>query len=89
MMKKIIILASVLALIGTSCTVVVPGVATGNVAEKTGFVSKSTFLGITFKPIDLSIATAAKNGDITKIATMDYSVKYGFITKYKLVITGQ
>lgn len=59
-MRKIIVLASVVALMSTSCAVITPGVATGNVAEKTGFVSAKTFLGITFKPIDLSVAKAAK-----------------------------
>lgn len=88
-MRKIIVLASVVALIGTSCAVITPGVATGNVAEKTGFVSAKTFLGITFKPIDLSVAKAAKKAGITKIATMDYSVTYGIMTRYKLVITGE
>jgi hypothetical protein len=88
-MRKILVLATMVALIGTSCTVMTPGVATGNVASKTGTVKKKVFLGMTFKPIDLSIATAAKNGGITKVATMDYSVRRGFFTTYKLVITGE
>lgn len=88
-MKKIMMLAMLIAFIGTSCTVITPGVATGNEALKVGKVKKKLFLGITFKPVDLSVATAAKNGGITKIATMDYSVRYGFpFRTYELVLTG-
>ena len=46
-------------------------------------------MGIAIKPVDLSIEKAAKSGGITKVATVDYSVKKGlFFTTYKVEVTG-
>jgi len=87
-MKKVFAFAAVLAL-AASCTVSYPGVATGNVAEKTGKAEKKVFLGLTFTPVDLGIEKAAKKGDITKVATVDYSIKKGlFFTTYTIIVTG-
>jgi hypothetical protein len=37
----------------------------------------------------VSVEKAAKNGGITKIATMDYSMRYGlFRNTYKTIVTG-
>ncbi len=88
-MKKLsIILGASLALSLSSCTIIYPGVATDNKIVKTGEVEAKTFLGI--GNVDVGLNEAAKNGGITKIATVDYSIRYGlFITKYKTVVTGE
>ena len=85
-MKKILILACV-AIFATSCTISYPGIATGNEATKTGEVKKKLFLGI--GSANLGIEEAAKQGKITKVATVDYSVKQGlFFVTYKVMVTG-
>lgn len=87
-MKKILLFASAVALCA-SCTMVYPGIATGNVAEKTGEVEKEVWFGIAIKPVNLGIEKAASNGGITKVATVDYSIKKGlFKTTYKVIVTG-
>jgi hypothetical protein len=46
-------------------------------------------LNLAFTPVDLSIVKAASNGGITKVATVDYSIKKGlFFTTYKVMVTG-
>jgi hypothetical protein len=85
-MKKILILACV-AIFATSCTITYPGIATGNEATKTGEVKAKLFMGL--GNANLGVETAAKNAGITKVATVDYSVKAGFLfTTYKVIITG-
>lgn len=85
-MKKILLFA-VVAVFATSCTMTYPGIATGNEASKTGEVKKKLFLGI--GSADLGSEAAAKQGKITKIATVDYSVKHGLLfTTYKVIVTG-
>tara|TARA_B110000285_G_C15064302_1_gene584213 strand:+ start:1084 stop:1344 length:261 start_codon:yes stop_codon:yes gene_type:complete len=85
-MKKILILACV-AIFATSCTITYPGIATGNEATKTGEVEEVLFLGL--GSVNLGVENAAKKAGITKIATVDYSVKAGLIiTKYKIIVTG-
>ncbi len=75
--------------LATSCTISYPGIATGNTIEKSGTASRKIWFGIAIRPVDLSIHTAAKNGGITKIATVDYSIKQGlFTTTYKIEVTG-
>jgi len=87
-MKKIIGL-SLLGLLFASCSVTYPGIATGNVASKEGVAKKKIILGIALKPVDVSIETAAKNGGISKVATVDYQVsKSLFSTTYKTIVTG-
>lgn len=89
-MKKIIILASAIGMLAASCTVTFPIVVTDNAAEKTSVIEKKVFLGLAFGEHDLSITTAAKAKDITKIATVDFKVKKGlFISKYTTIVTGE
>ncbi|MDA7803122.1 TRL-like family protein [Crocinitomix sp.] len=79
-MKKIkIIIAIFTVVILTSCSVSGPLVVTDNKAlEKRGESSYTSWFG--FPPFsgDASIQTAAKNGGITKVATVDRSVYGGF-----------
>ena len=40
--------------------------------------------------MDLSIQTAAKNGGITEVGSVDYQVYGGlFVSKYKTIVTGR
>lgn len=88
-MKKSLFTLIVSAGFLASCTMSYPGIATGNEIVKSGTASRKIFMGIAIKPVDLSIEKAAKSGGITKVATVDYSVKKGlFFTTYKVEVTG-
>ena len=95
-MKKFLSLVTIAlaALAMTACTTVMPMAATSNpVGSKVGEASFTTIL---FIPIplftqDIGVATAAKNGGITKISTVDlktYSL-LGFYNKISTVVTGE
>jgi hypothetical protein len=87
-MKKILYLG-ILGLILGSCSISYPGIATGNEAIKTGVSEKTIWFGIAIRPVNISAEKAAKNGGITKIATLDYSIRVGlFRTTYKTIVTG-
>jgi hypothetical protein len=90
-MKKQIIIASavLVSLIATSCSMVSPGVATQASSVKVGTAEKKVWLGLAFN-VDVSIATAAKNGGIKKVATVDYGIRKGFLnTTYITKVTGE
>ena len=88
-MKKIIILISIALTTLSSCTAVFPGMVTTAASVKTGIASKKVWFGIA-KNVDLSIATAAKNGGITRVATVDYGFKGGLFSKtYFTKVTGE
>lgn len=92
-MKKIsIILASVLMLSLTSCMQQYETIVTsGKVSTKEGVAKKLVILGIYLKA-DLSIATAAKNGGITKISTVVYGMRAPLgplYQKYYTKVTGE
>jgi hypothetical protein len=89
-MKKIFILAVLISVLGiTSCTIVYPGMVTTASSIKEGTVKKKVWFGIA-KDVDLSLVTAAKNGGITKIATVDYGFKGGLFSKtYFIKVTGE
>lgn len=87
-MKKVLFIGALLLTV-TSCTMTYPGIATGNVAEKEGISEKTIWFGIALKPVDVSIEKAAKNGGISKVATVDYQVQGGlFKTTYRTIVTG-
>jgi hypothetical protein len=91
-MKKIKVLF-IMAVLGASiasCTHSRPILVTDNPSEKTGTSEFSVVLGI-FRPMkgDLSIQTAAKNGGITKVSTVDFVVESKiFKMTYKTIVTG-
>lgn len=90
-MKKSFIIACAAALgMGlASCTVVFPGMVTTAGSKKEGIAKKRIWFGIA-KDVDVSIATAAKNGGITKVATVDYGFKGGLFSKtYFTKVTGE
>lgn len=93
-MKAIIKSLLVLAIAAgmTSCAYTYPGMATANpVGNKVGEASAKYILGfIHFGKADMGIATAAKNGGITKVATVDYRIKGGlFSTTYTTIVSGE
>lgn len=92
-MKKInkLIVLGLLAVVMVSCSVSRPVLVTDNVSDKEGVSEYSVVLGI-FRPkdADASIVTAAKNGGITKISTVDFVIESKFFkTTYKTVVTGE
>jgi hypothetical protein len=94
MIKKISLFAAVLfaAAVMTSCSVVMPVGATSNpVGSKVGTATATGFLGILFFDQDASIRTAAKNGGISRISTVD--MKQGnilnIIVTYETIVTGE
>lgn len=76
----------------TSCSISGPLLVTDNKAlEKRGEASYTVWLGF-IRPMtaDASIKTAAKNGGITKVATVDVKVYGGlFKTTYSTIVTGE
>jgi hypothetical protein len=90
-MKKQIIIASVVlaSVFATSCSMVSPGIATQAASTKVGIAEKKVWFGLAFN-VDVSAATAAKNGGIKKIATIDHGVRRGFLnTTYFTKVTGE
>jgi hypothetical protein len=91
-MRKIFLFIGVIGAIAlTSCSTTYPGLATSNpIGSKTGVAERKIFLGLAFGHTDLGVSTAAKNGKITKIATVDVGVTGGlFSTTYKVIVTGE
>lgn len=94
-MKKIItntaIAISILVL--TSCSISGPLFVTDNAGgkeSKTGEASYTMILGFPPFNADASIATAAKNGGITKVSTVDQKITGGFFTTtITTVVTGE
>lgn len=74
-----------------SCSVSGPFLITDNESDKKGTASFSVYFGI-FRPmdVDVSIAKAARNGDITRVSSVDYKVQRKFIIKkiYTTTVTG-
>lgn len=91
-MKKLkyVLALGVTALIMASCSLSRPVLVTDNASEKEGVAELTVILGI-FRPMnaDLSIKQAAENGNITKVATVDFRVENSFFkTTYKTIVTG-
>lgn len=73
-----------------SCTTSGPLMVTNNTISKRGVAERKIYFNITFGHTDLGIATAAKNGGISKVATVDYSMTGGlFVKTYRVVVTGE
>lgn len=76
----------------SSCSIVMPVAATSNpVGSKVGTSKATVYLGILAFDQDASIQTAAKNGGIKKISTVD--MKQGnmlnLIWTYETIVTGE
>lgn len=90
MKQKLTLYISILFLCSllTSCSVMAPVAVTDNpVGTRKGIAVAKTYFG--FGNVDVGIEKAAKNGKITRVATVDYRVSTMlFITKYETIVTG-
>jgi len=77
----------------SSCSVTVPVTATSNaVGSKVGTAKTTCVLIFFLNGGDASIQTAAKNGGISKISTVDFkatNVFLGLVRSYTTIITGE
>jgi hypothetical protein len=76
----------------TSCSIIMPVTATSNpVGSKVGTQKATVFLGILAFDQDASIKSAAKNGGITKISTVDMKQTnmLNIIWTYETIVTGE
>lgn len=76
----------------SSCSIVMPVAATSNpVGSKVGTAKATVYLGILALDQDASIQTAAKNGGIKKISTVDMKQgnMLGLIWTYETIVTGE
>ncbi|MBN2890763.1 MAG: TRL-like family protein [Bacteroidales bacterium] len=75
----------------SSCSIVVPVTATSNpVGSKVGTSKATVYLGFLALDQDASIQTAAKNGGISKISTVDQKQGnvLGLIWTFETIVTG-
>ncbi|MGB0985080.1 MAG: TRL-like family protein [Saprospiraceae bacterium] len=82
----------VTAILITSCSVTLPVTATSNaVGSKVGTAKARGYFHILFFDADASIKTAAKNGGITKISTVDVKRTdvLGIVTSFETIVTGE
>jgi hypothetical protein len=89
--KTILMLTASIAMI-SSCSLTLPVTATSNpVGNKVGTSKATGYLGLIYLNADASIKTAAKNGGITKISTVDIKQKslFNIITTYETIVTGE
>lgn len=94
-MKKFIkpLLIVFAAMSFASCSLTVPVGATSNeVGSKIGRASGNCYLGsVLCFDADASIMSAAKNGGITKISTVDFKKRdiLGLLITYECIVTGE
>lgn len=91
---KLILAAISLSIIAflSSCSLTMPAAATSNpIGSKVGTAKATGFLGVLFFDADASIRTAAKNGGITKVSTVDVKMSniLGLIVSYETIVTGE
>ncbi len=80
------------ALLSYGCAITMPIGATANeIGDKVGTSSATCYFYTLCFDQDASIQAAAKNGGITKIATIDIKTKniLGIIVTYETIVTGQ
>lgn len=93
-MRKVKTIFALLAIVAmmSSCALTLPVNATSNpVGEKVGTAKATGYLGILFFDEDASIRTAAKNGGITKISTVDIKQTslLNLVVTYETIVTGE
>jgi hypothetical protein len=89
--KQIFALLAVVAMM-SSCSLTLPINATSNpVGSKVGTATATGYFGVFFFNADASIKTAAKNGGITKISTVDIKTTsiLNLIVTYETIVTGE
>lgn len=75
----------------SSCSITIPVSASAQpIGPKVGKSSGSCYFGICIG-VDASILTAAENGGITTISTVDFRTKsfLGLVKTYECIVTGQ
>ncbi len=88
---KYILTASLVVLMLGACSHSRPLMVTDNPSEKKGTSEYKVVLGV-FRPMhtDISIRSAAENGGISKVSTVDFRVEGNiFSTTYKTIVTGK
>lgn len=88
--KSLVVLFAVMSI--ASCTLTMPVAATSNeVGSKVGRSKGSCVAYTLCFGADASIQSAAKNGGITKIATVDMKVRniLGIYITYECIVTGE
>jgi hypothetical protein len=93
-MKKIKMFAALVLATAmlSSCSLTLPVNATSNsVGSKVGTAKATGFLGFLFFNADASIKTAAQNGGITKISTVDIKQTslLNIVVTYETIVTGE
>ena len=93
-MKRIatFLAAAVIGAFMVACSITLPVTTTGNtVGSKVGTSSGSCYLSALCFGVDASIKSAAKNGNIKKISTVDLKRKdvLGLITTFETQVTGE
>lgn len=92
-MKKAFFLAAAsVAMIMSSCSITLPVAATSNaIGNKVGKSSGTCYLGFLCFGVDASIQSAARNGGISKISTVDYTQKnvLNLIITHETTVTGE
>lgn len=76
----------------SGCALTLPVSATSNpLGSKIGTATGTGYLGFLFFNADASIRSAAKNGGITKISTVDLKQTsiLGIIVTYETIVTGE
>lgn len=92
MKKAVFALAGAAMFVLSSCSITLPVNATSNtVGNKVGKSSGVCYLAVLCFDVDASIQTAAKNGGITKISTVDYTTKnvLNIIVTHETTVTGE
>ena len=89
---KMFAVAFVAAVMLSGCALTLPVNATGlTIGEKVGTAKATGYFGSLFFNADASIQSAAKNGGITRISTVDLKVTslLGIIVTFETIVTGQ
>ncbi len=90
-MRIFFVLVAITAMM-SSCALTLPVNATSNpVGEKVGTAKATGYFGVLFFDADASIRTAAKNGGITEISTVDIKQTsiLNIIVTYETIVTGE
>jgi hypothetical protein len=92
-MKKVKLLIGALAIFAmTSCSITIPVSATSNpIGTKIGKSTGTGFFEVLNFGVDASISSAAHNGGITKVSTVDFQKQdvLGIVQIYTCIITGE
>lgn len=81
-----------IAALASSCSLTMPVNATSNtIGSKVGTAKATGYLGFLFFNADASIKSAAKNGGISKISTVDIKTTslLNLIVTYETIVTGE